>query len=118
MPALYGAGTGFWCGIVATIASATADGTNALVPSVLTVAALSSLTTVLGAFATALQTWLLYASFVIGHTGQVALTDASVNAALVLGGTAVGATVVGAGIRWIQMPVVVARTTVVRVRLG
>ncbi|TCO54893.1 hypothetical protein [Actinocrispum wychmicini] len=94
--ALYGTGLGFAGGIMATIvASATGD----LTAPVLMVAVVSAVTTLPGAAIVALQSWLLYASFIIGHTGQLALGSASLHAAILLGGTAVAATIVGGGVR-------------------
>jgi small basic protein len=98
---LYGTAIGFGLGIVATIVSAT---TPNLAASVLVVAVVSAMTTVPGAFAAALQTWLLHAGFVIGSTGQVAFTDESVSAAVTLAVTAVAATAAGAVVRLVQRP--------------
>ncbi|MCE7004560.1 hypothetical protein LWC34_17250 [Kibdelosporangium philippinense] len=105
--ALYGAGLGFACGIVATIASSTGDLVDPLSAPVLMVTVVSAVTTVAGALLASLQTWLLYASFVLGHTGEFAATGASLHAAAVLAGTALVATAVGAAIRWIQRPALV-----------
>lgn len=95
---LYGTAIGFGLGIVATIVSPTLAG------PVLAVAVGSAMTTVPGALATALQTWLLYAGFVIGSTGQVAFTEDTASAAMTLTVTAVAATTVGAVVRWVQRP--------------
>lgn len=95
--ALYGAGFGFAGGIVATIVASTSGD---LTTPVLMVAVISAVTTLPGAALVALQSWLLYASFIIGHTGQLALNPVTFHAALTLGGTAIGATVVGGALRW------------------
>jgi hypothetical protein len=95
--ALYGAGFGFAGGIVATIvASATGD----LTAPVLMVAVISAVTTLPGAALVALQGWLLYASFIVGHTGELALNPVSMHAATVLGGAAIVATIAGGALRW------------------
>ncbi|GAB3896037.1 hypothetical protein GCM10029964_076820 [Kibdelosporangium lantanae] len=97
-PGLYGTGLGFGLGIVGTIASPTVAG------PVLAVAVVSTMTTVTGALAAALQTWLLYAGFVVGSTGQVAFTAESGDAAVALAVTAVAGTTAGAVVRWVQQP--------------
>nr|CTQ97857.1 hypothetical protein [Kibdelosporangium sp. MJ126-NF4] len=75
---------------------------------VLAVAVVSAVTTVAGALLAGLHSWLLYASFILGHGGELALSGPSVHAAVVLAGTAVIATAVGAAIRWIQQPALAA----------
>jgi hypothetical protein len=104
---LYGAGLGFACGIVATIVSAMGGLAEPLSAPVLMVAVVSAVTTLPGALLTGLQSWLLYASFIVGHTGELALTRSSFHAAAVLAGAAVLATAAGTAIRWVQKPLVV-----------
>jgi hypothetical protein len=104
MRTLYGAGLGFACGIVATIVSSMSGLAEPLSAPVLMVAVVSAVTTVAGALLAGVQSWLLYASFAIGHTGELALSGPSAHAAVVLTGTAVIATAAGAAIRWIQAP--------------
>jgi hypothetical protein len=94
---LYGSGLGFGVGILAAIVAATLGG--GLIAPVLVVAAVSAVTTVAGAAATGGQCWLLYASFVLGRAGDLNLEGASLQAAAVLGFTALLATVSGATVR-------------------
>lgn len=102
--ALYGAGLGFAGGIVATIVSAAGDLVDPLSAPVLVVAVVSALTTVAGAFLAGLYSWLLHASFILGHGGELVLSGPSGYAAAVLAGTAMLATAAGAAVRWIQKP--------------
>jgi hypothetical protein len=102
--ALYGAGLGFAGGIVATIAASLDGLTDPLSAPVLMVVVVAATTTVPGAILAGLQSWLLYASFIIGHAGALALNAASIQAAVVLVGAAVLATAAGGAIRWIQRP--------------
>ncbi|ALG09143.1 hypothetical protein [Kibdelosporangium phytohabitans] len=106
--ALYGAGLGFAGGIVATVGSAAGGLVEPLSAPVLMVAVVSAVTTVAGALLAGLQSWLLYASFILGHGGELALSGASVHSAAVLAGTAAIATAVGAAIGWIQKPSLVS----------
>lgn len=119
---LYGAGLGFACGIVATIISSMGGLVDPMSAPVLLVAVVSAVTTVAGAVLAGLQSWLLYASFYLGHAGDLALTGDSVHAAVVLAGSAVIATAIGAAIRWIQQPVIASipapRREPVRVVVG
>jgi hypothetical protein len=104
LPGLFGTGLGFGCAIVATIAAAAGGLVDPLSAPVLMVAIVSAVTTMVGAVLAGLQAWLLYASFIVGHTGQLALTAPSLQAAGVLAGAAVVATAAGGAIRWIQRP--------------
>jgi hypothetical protein len=106
----YGAGLGFAGAIVATIVSSQGGLVDPLSAPVLMVAMVSIMTTVTGALLAGLQSWLLYASFVLGHAGELALSGPSFHAAVVLAGTAVIATAAGAAIRWIQRPLFEATT--------
>jgi hypothetical protein len=101
---LYGSGLGFGAGIVATIVATMMQG--GLIAPVLVVAAVSAVTTFAGATAAGGQCWLLYASFVLGRAGDLALDRASLQAAAVLGGTALLATTLGAIVRrlWTRLP--------------
>ncbi|ONI82884.1 hypothetical protein ALI144C_17625 [Actinosynnema sp. ALI-1.44] len=105
--ALYGAGLGFAGGIVAAVVSAVGGLVDPLSAPVLVVAVVSAVTTGAGALLAGLQSWLLYASFVIGHGGELELSGLSFQSAVVLAGTAVIATAAGAAIRWIQQPALV-----------
>lgn len=53
----------------------------ALAPALVLIIALSAATTLPGALFAAAQCWGLYAGFVLGHSGQLALTDRSAAAA-------------------------------------
>jgi hypothetical protein len=91
---LYGSGLGFGAGILATIAAAMLGG--GLIAPVLVVTAVSAVTTAAGAAAAGGQCWLLYASFVLGRAGDLNLDSTSLQAAALLGVTALLATVLGA----------------------
>ena len=109
LPGLFGAGLGFAGGTAATVFSALGALVDPVSAPVLVVAVVSAVTTLPGALLAGLQSWLLYASFILGDTGHLALTSPSLSAAGVLTGTAVVATGAGAAIRWIQRPVSVVR---------
>jgi hypothetical protein len=96
----YGSALGFGAGIAATIVAAMLEG--GLIAPILVVAAVSAVTTIAGAAATGGQCWLLYASFVLGRAGDLNLDRASIQAAVILGCTAVLATAIGAIIRRLQ----------------
>jgi hypothetical protein len=104
LPALYGSALGFGGAIVATIVSATGALLDPLSGPVLAIVAVSAVTTVFGALATALQAWLLYAGFLVGSAGEVAFTATTAVAAVILVASAGVATVGGAVVRWAQRP--------------
>ena len=107
MATLYGSGPGFGAGVVAAIVAAALGG--GLIAPILVVAAVSTVTTFAGAAAAGGQCWLLYASFVLGRAGDLNLDNASLDAAAVLGCTALLATVFSAVARrlWPRRPALV-----------
>jgi len=64
---------------------------------VLAVAAVSAITTVLGALATGAQCWLLYASFIVGRSGSLVVDESSADAAGLFAVVALAATGIGNG---------------------
>jgi hypothetical protein len=96
-----GSAAGFAAGIVATIVAALAGAAGrpgiGLATMALAVAAVSAVTTVVGALATAAQCWLLYGGFIVGRSGSLVLNDSSIEIAGLFGIVALAATGLGSG---------------------
>jgi hypothetical protein len=94
-----GSAAGFAAGIAAAVVASVAGATQhheiGLVTLALAAAAVSAVTTVLGALATGAQCWLLYASFIVGRSGSLVLNESTVDAAGVFTIVALAATGLG-----------------------
>ncbi|MBE1465754.1 hypothetical protein [Kibdelosporangium phytohabitans] len=80
-----GSAAGFAAGILATLAASLAGATTGheigLFALAMAVAGVSAITTVIGALATCLQCWLLYAGFIVGRSGSLIIDEASAETA-------------------------------------
>ncbi|MCE7008909.1 hypothetical protein LWC34_39780 [Kibdelosporangium philippinense] len=76
-----GFGAGIFATLVASLAGANTHTEIGLFALALAVAGVSAITTVVGALATCVQCWLLYAGFVVGRSGSLVLDDASAETA-------------------------------------
>jgi hypothetical protein len=80
-----GSAAGFAAGIVTTLIASLAGATThhqiGLFALALAVAAVSTITTVLGALATCAQCWLLYGGFIVGRSGSLVLDEAAAETA-------------------------------------
>ncbi|CAM3948909.1 hypothetical protein KIPE111705_33040 [Kibdelosporangium persicum] len=85
IPGSLGSAAGFAAGIMASLIASLAGATThheiGLFALALAVAAVSAITTVIGALATCVQCWLLYAGFIVGRSGSLVLDEASVETA-------------------------------------
>jgi hypothetical protein len=101
IPGPVGSAAGFAAGIVATIIASGAGAIGqpgvGLAIVALAVAAVSALTTVAGALATAAQCWLLYAGFIMGRSGNLVLNDSSLEVAGLFGIVALATSVITSG---------------------
>ncbi|WP_143230909.1 hypothetical protein [Actinosynnema sp. ALI-1.44] len=96
-----GSAAGFAAGIVATLIASLVGATTqheiGLLALALTIAGVSAITTVVGALATCLQCWLLYAGFVVGRSGSLVLDEASAETAGLFTLIALAATSIAGG---------------------
>jgi small basic protein len=96
-----GSAAGFAAGIAATVLASIVGATNhheiGLFALALAVAIVSALTTILGALATGLQCWLLYASFIVGRSGHLVLDESSAETAGLFTLVALAATGIAGG---------------------
>jgi hypothetical protein len=101
IPGLLGSATGFAAGIAAAVVASIAGAIDhheiGLFALALTVAIVSAITTVLGALATGVQCWLLYASFIVGRSGSLVLDESSADVAGLFTIIALTATGIGRG---------------------
>jgi hypothetical protein len=86
--------------MVAVAAGATHEPVAALIALAVTAAVVSAVTTTAGAVATGAACWALYDGFVLGRAGHLVLAGSSAHAAMLFLAAAVGATAVGAAIRF------------------
>lgn len=101
IPGPLGSAAGFAAGIVATIIASVAGTVGqpglGLAVVALAVAAVSALTTLAGALATAAQCWLLYAGFIMGQSGSLVLNDSSLEVAGLFGIVALATVAITSG---------------------
>jgi hypothetical protein len=103
VPGDFGFPIGVVAGVVVTIAVVTNGGAHhplwSVIALAVTVAAVCAVTTPGAGLATAVVCWLLHASFVVGRHGQVSVTAATGQAAVVLVATAVTVVAATAALR-------------------
>jgi hypothetical protein len=85
IPGPLGSAAGFAAGIIATLIASLAGATThheiGLFALALAIAAVSTITTVVGALATCTQCWLLYGGFIVGRSGSLVLDEAAIETA-------------------------------------
>jgi hypothetical protein len=96
-----GSAAGFAAGITAAVAASIVGAADhhaiGLFALALAVAAVSAMTTILGALATGAQCWLIYASFIVGRSGSLVVDESSADAAGLFALIALAATGIGNG---------------------